>query len=102
MSCFSKRGALLVEIDCVCRAGLILDAEGGEPLGRKDHLVCEVVGGRYVQLHRKLCIVYAAERRPVETRVDMVELEISNRSRLPKVIHGIHHLPDIKDSTGRQ
>src|SRR5947209_870701 len=32
----------------------------------------------------------------------MIELEAGNRSRLTKIIHGIHHLPDIKYSPRRE
>src|SRR6516164_7595118 len=100
MRCFSKKVALLIQVDGVCRACLILNAEGRNLFRCKDHDVCEVICGRDMQLHRKFCIIYDTERWPVEMHVDMIKLEISNRGRLPKVIHGIHHLPDIKDSSG--
>src|SRR6266496_1385659 len=32
----------------------------------------------------------------------MIELEVGHRSRLTQVIHGIHHLIDIKDSPCRE
>ncbi len=92
----------MLQIDGICRACLILNTEGGNLFGRKDHKVSEVACGRDVKLHRKLFVVYNAERRLVETRIDMIKLEAGYRSRLTKVIHGIHHLPDIKYSPCRE
>src|SRR5436305_3681859 len=102
MSCFSKSAALMMQVDGVCRAGLILNAEGRNVFGRKDHRVREIVCSRDVKLHRQLFVVYNAQRRPVETRIDMIELEVGNRHRLTKVIHRIHHFIDIKYSPGRE
>ena len=92
----------MIHIDGVCRACLILDADGVKLLGRKDHQVREVVCCPDVKLHRKRCVVYDAERRLVESRIDMIELEVGYRKRFTQVIHSIHHLIDIKDSACRE
>ncbi len=71
-------------------------------MGCKDHHVCEVVCGRDVKLHPKLFVVYNAERRLVETRINMIEPQVVNRNRHAQVIHGVHHLIDIKDPPCRE
>src|SRR5436190_8237298 len=102
MSCISEIRALVMQIDCICRACLVFNAEVGSLIKCIDHDVSEVVCSRYVKLHPKLFVVYNAKRRLVEPCIDMIKLEMSNCNRLTKVIHSIHNLVDIKDSPCRK
>ena len=51
----------MMQIDGICRAGLILNAEGGRLLGCIDHHVGEVICGRDVKLQRKRFVIDDAE-----------------------------------------
>src|SRR5436190_181884 len=73
----------------------MLNAEGGNLFRRKDHQVREVVCGRDVKLQGKRFVIYDAERRLVESHIDMIELEEINRNRLAQVIHSVHHFVDV-------